>query len=212
MSEEREQYTIISPDQLQACMPNCRDIEEWTELLNIHLFEFGIVEPQTVAAFIAQVGHESMDLNVMEENLNYSGERLKVVFPKYFRNVDVNEYARQPEKIANRVYANRMGNGPEESGDGWRFRGSGPLQLTGYNNFKACSEYLYSDDGVLLRNPHHVRENKEVGLLTALWYWDVNGLRRISDFELLTRRINGGTHGLKDREDRYLTALGVFGD
>jgi putative chitinase len=198
---ELEQFTQI--------FPNCKDPEGWVGLFD-HLDEYNITTPEQVAAFCSQVGHESMDLNVLQENLNYSADRLKVVFPKYFRNVDVKAYHRNPEKIANRVYANRMGNGPPESGDGWRYRGSGIIQLTGYNNFAAASKYLYSDELILLDRPEFVREDKEVAILCALWYWEQNRLSSVEDIREVSRIVNGGENGLEDRIERYERALEIL--
>lgn len=200
---------IITTEQLKECMPGCKDPGTWAPLLDTHLFEFGIIDPQDVAAFISQTGHESANYNILEENLNYSADGLKKTFNKYFRDVPVENYARNPKKIASRVYANRMGNGDEESGDGWRFRGRGIIQVTGYNNYSACSEYLYNDKMVLLDDPDILTEKRDA-LLSALWFWDVNGLKHITDFEKLTRRINGGTHGIDDRRIRYNRALKVL--
>lgn len=200
---------LITTQQLRECMPRCREPAIWASLLNEKLFTIGVVEPKKIAAFIAQTGHESMDYNVLEENLNYSADGLMRIFPKYFRNVSVNSYARQPSKIANRVYANRMGNGSEESGDGWRYRGRGVLQVTGYNNYRRCSEYIFGDSLHLIDDPDLLTE-KEYALMSAIWYWDENNLKDIEDFVTLTQRINGGTHGLSDREYRYGLALDVL--
>ena len=199
----------ITTEQLKKCMPKCKEPSLWVELLNTHLIEFGIIEPRQIAMFIAQTGHESLDYNILEENLNYSKDGLLRTFPKYFRDVSPDAYARNPRKIASRVYANRMGNGSEESEDGWRFRGRGIIQITGYNNYAACSEYLYSDRLVLTDDPDILTEKKEA-LLSALWFWDINNLNNIHDVEKATRKINGGTHGLDDRWARYKTALSVL--
>lgn len=182
--------------------PNCKDPEGWIEWFSL-LSDFGINTDEQIAAFCATVGHESGDLNSTAENMNYSADRLMVVFPKYFRNVDVRSYHRNPEKIANLVYANRMGNGDVNSGDGWRYRGSGLIQLTGRNNFAASSEYLYSDETILLDDPDLVREDKEVSMLCSLWYWQENKLNQMSDFVRISRQVNGGDHGMQDRVNRY---------
>lgn len=151
-----------------------------------------------------------MDYNVLEENLNYSQDGLLRIFGKYFRNANPASYARNPRKIASRVYANRMGNGSESTEDGWRYRGRGVLQVTGRNNYAKCSEYIYSDKMMLLDNPDLLTE-KGPAMMSAIWYWDVNNLKDLTNFTELTRRINGGTHGLEDRVARYQRAYKILG-
>lgn len=200
----------MTNDQFLQIFPDCEEPDEWLPLFD-HLSEFSINTANQVAIFCAQVGHESMDLNVMSENLNYSVDGLHRVFGKYFRNRDPSLYARNPQKIANLVYANRMGNASEYTGDGWKYRGSGIIQLTGRDNFAAASDYLYSDPNVLLDNPDLVRENKEVAMLCALWYWDKRRLADVDDIEEASRIVNGGTNGLPDRIARYERALSILG-
>lgn len=117
--------------QFRAIFPANKKPDLWIPAFEV-LPDFGIQSTEQIAAFCSQVGHESLDMTILEENLNYSVEGLMRVFPKYFRDVNPADYARNPEKIANRVYANRMGNANEELGDGWKFRGRGAIQLTGY--------------------------------------------------------------------------------
>lgn len=198
---------IITPEQLAKCMPNCRDAHTWGNLIDTHLPMHGIVSKEQVAAFIAQVGHESMDLTVMSENLNYSAAGLLGTFPKYFTAPIAVDYQRQPERIANRAYANRNGNGDEASGDGWKYRGSGPLQLTFHDNFEKCSQGLFADGSILVDHPEKVRTDPEIGLLTALWYWDVHQLSSIDDLQQMTKIINGGLNGWDDRQKRYHLAM-----
>tara|TARA_Y100000389_G_C17459612_1_gene520702 strand:+ start:794 stop:1402 length:609 start_codon:yes stop_codon:yes gene_type:complete len=152
--------------------------------------------------FFAQVAHETGNFRAFSENLNYSAKGLQSVFGKYFPGNLEESYARQPEKIASRVYANRMGNGDEASGDGWKYRGRGALQLTGKNNYKAFSEYLNKPE--LLDNPEAVAE--EYSFQSALFFFERNNLWSICDKGLdeetvkkLTRRINGGYNGLEHR-------------
>jgi putative chitinase len=151
---------------------------------------------------------------VFSENLNYSAKALNAVFGKYFARAgrDAEEYHRQPEKIANVVYANRMDNGDTDSGDGWRFRGRGPIQLTGRANYTKFSEW--ADLPEVLENPDIVAEDKEVALKSALFYWDTNNLNRYSDagdIKTLTKRINGGYIGLEDRIHHWEEALKALG-
>ncbi len=128
--------TIITQQQLQELLPGNPYLSYWTDALNKILPEYEINSSLRVAAFLAQCAHESGNFKFLTENLNYRWESLRKVFPRYFPTDELaQQYARQPEKIANRVYANRMGNGDEASGDGWRYRGRGLIQLTGKDNY-----------------------------------------------------------------------------
>jgi putative chitinase len=172
------------------------------------------LSPNRAAHFFAQTAHESGNFKAFSENLNYSAKGLRGVFRKYFpTDALANAYARQPQKIANRVYANRMGNGPESSGDGWKFRGRGALQLTGHDNYQAFANYVNRPD--VMTNPDLVAG--ELCFESALWFFDRNKLWGICDQGIndgailaLTKRINGGTHGLDDRKlktKKYATWL-----
>jgi putative chitinase len=166
------------------------------------------------AHFFAQCAHESGNWKATSENLNYSAQGLRGIFRKYFpTDALAAQYARKPQAIANRVYGNRMGNGPESSGDGWKFRGRGFLQLTGHDNYKALSQYINRPD--VMDNPDLVAG--ELAIESALWFFDRNKLWSICDQGIndaailaLTKRINGGTHGLDDRKlktKKYATWL-----
>jgi putative chitinase len=172
------------------------------------------LSPNRAAHFFAQTAHESGNFKAFSENLNYSAKGLRGIFRKYFpTDALANAYARQPMKIANRVYANRMGNGPESSGDGWKFRGRGALQLTGHDNYQAFANYINRPD--VMTNPDLVAG--ELCFESALWFFDRNKLWGICDQGVndaailaLTKRINGGTHGLDDRKlktKKYATWL-----
>jgi putative chitinase len=162
------------------------------------------LSPDRAAHFFAQTAHESGGFKAFSENLNYSAKGLRGIFGKYFpTDALARAYERQPMKIANRVYANRMGNGDEASGEGWLFRGRGSLQLTGKFNFKAFSDYIGRPD--VMTNPDIVAT--ELAFESALWFFDKNKLWSICDQGIndgailaLTKRINGGTHGLDDRK------------
>jgi putative chitinase len=199
----------FTPEQFKTIFPANKNPGQWMQAFAV-LSDFGITSPEQVAIFCAQVGHESLDMTTLKENLNYSADGLMRTFPKYFRDVNPNDYARQPEKIANRVYANRMGNGNEELGDGWRYRGSGPLMLTGYDNFYQCSLDLYGDATILVDDPDLVREDPDVGLKTALWFWKKNNLVNNLSIESVSRRVNGGTIGRDDRIMRFERSLKVL--
>lgn len=163
--------------------------------------------PERAAHFFAQTAHESGGFKAFSENLNYSADGLNKIFPKYFKRVgrDANAYHRNPEKIANVVYSNRMGNGDEASGDGWKFRGRGALQLTGKDNYAAFAKYLNKPE--ILDNPDLVAT--EYSFESAMFFFDNNKLWSICDRGVtdeailaLTKRINGGTHGLADRTEK----------
>lgn len=199
---------MITEELFQVAYPTCKQTDKWVDLFNKHLPDYGITDIETIASFMAQTGHESMDLNVLEENLNYSEKRLLQVFPKYFKMRDTAEYAHQPEKIANVIYAARMGNGTIESGDGWRFRGRGIIQLTGRNAYLKCSEYLYGTPHILDEDPDLIKDSREAALLSALWYWQSRSLNQYADnVETTTKLINGGLHGLDDRMNRYKSII-----
>ena len=158
------------------------------------------------AHFFAQTAHETGGFKAFSENLNYGAKGLRSVFRKYFpTDALAKAYERQPQKIANRVYANRMGNGDEASGDGWRYRGRGALQLTGKSNYQLFSDYIDRPD--VMTNPDLVAT--ELCFESALWFFDNNKLWKICDQGVndaavvaLTKRVNGGTHGLDDRTTR----------
>ena len=165
------------------------------------------VNPARLAGFLAQTAHESGGYNFIKENLNYSAKGLMSTFKKYFPTEDLaKQYERKPEKIANRVYGNRMSNGPEESGDGYRFCGRGLIQLTGranYTKFAQDLEMSLEDTVAYLETPNGA-------VASAGWFWDNNKLNQYcdsGDFVTLTKRINGGTIGLEDRKHHYELAM-----
>lgn len=164
---------------------------------------FDISNNNRLASFLAQCGHESAGFTRFVENLNYSVDGIKRVFPKYFRAVDPADYARNPEKLANRVYADRMGNGDEDSGDGWRFRGRGLIQLTGRANYAFAAKITGKP---LLDDPDLVNTDIETMVLAAMTYWNANSLSKYADSEDIkgqTRRINGGYNGLEERQQLF---------
>lgn len=186
-------------------------LKKYVEPLNITGEHFGLFEnPKRMAAFLAQVAHESGGFNFTKEGLNYNAVGLTKTFKKYFPTLESAEpYARNPEKIANKVYANRMGNGPEESGDGYKYCGRGLIQLTGKSNYQrfATSIGKSIDDTVMYL------ETPEGAVVSAGWFWDTNKLSIYADkedFVGLTRRINGGTIGLADRKHHYEIALALL--
>ena len=170
--------------------------------------EFYKFTPERAAHFFAQTAHESGNFKAFSENLNYGAKGLLGIFKKYFpTEAKALEYERKPEKIANLVYSSRMGNGDETSGDGWKFRGRGALQLTGKDNYKAFSDYMKKPE--IMDNPDLVAT--QYSFESAIFFFDKNKLWDICDKGVskdtilsLTKRINGGTHGLEDREQKTL--------
>ena len=164
--------------------------------------KFGINTPLRLSHFLAQCGHESGGFKIVNENLNYSTKGLMTTFKKYFPNkLLAEQYQRKPEAIASKVYGNRMGNGPESTKEGYKFRGRGYIQLTGKENYIAFGKSINED---LTKNPDKVAT--EYPLLSAAWFFTKNGLHKLSDLgsdddvvEKITRRVNGGTNGLEDR-------------
>lgn len=192
---------MITPQQLKA-ITDIQDINVLTAAtngINDTLAKFGINTPLRVSHFLAQLLHESGNLQFLKENLNYSAKGLTTTFHKYFITEAVaTPYARNQEKIANKVYANRMGNGDEKSGDGWRFKGRGYIQLTGRENYTSLSK----DTGVDFVNHPELLETIQYAALSAGWFWNKNGLNNLADKDdvlNITKRINGGTNGLQER-------------
>jgi putative chitinase len=161
---------------------------------------------------MAQCGHESGGFTLMQENLNYSAKGLRGTFGKYFPTDEIaKQYERQPQKIANRVYANRMGNGDERSNDGWTYRGRGIVQITGKNNYIKVSQNMFEDDS-LVQNPDMLLD-PEYAIHSAGWFWTaakLNDLADIGDLKLMTKRINGGYIGLEDRIHHYNHAIEIL--
>ncbi len=188
------------------------DWKEWYDSMCEILPLWGVDTVERVAGFIAQCGHESGGFRVLSENLNYSAKALNTIFPKYFRRAgrDANEYHRQPEKIANIIYANRMDNGDTDTGDGWKFRGGGILQLTGRYNY---TQFGKAVEKTAEEAVEYVR-TKAGALDSACWFWDENNINDYCDRQDIvgmTKRINGGTIGLEDRKKHYIHALDVLG-
>ena len=201
----------ITQQQLQQCIGNNPYLEHWTDALNKILPDYEIDTPQRVAAFIAQSAHESGNFTALHENLNYRAVTLRKVFPKYFTTDDMAaQYAGKPELIANRVYGGRMGNGPEESGDGFRYCGRGLIQLTGKSNYQAFAESIETP----VEQIPEFLATFEGAIQSACWFWESNNLNQYADsgdILTMTKRINGGTIGLEDRQKHYTHALHVFG-
>ncbi len=204
----------LSYSELQQLIPKNPYIKQWHSALAQLLPDYEINTPQRIAAFIAQCAHESAGFTALRENLNYRAPTLRKVFPKYFPDDQTAQhYANLPNKqaaIANRVYANRMGNGPESSGDGYRYCGRGLIQLTGKDNYSWFAASL----GISVEEAAQYLETFEGAAQSACWFWETNKLNQWADsgdILTLTKRINGGTIGLADRIKHYEHALHVLG-
>lgn len=188
----------MTPEQIQTVAPKCS--AEWAAALVEAALEREITTPAREAPWIAQLAHESSGFTRFEENLNYSATRLQEIWPRRFPTQSLALlYARDPEKIANRVYGNRLGNGPEASGDGWRFRGRGPIQITGRENYRRAGQAI----GVVLEAAPELAATPTVGARIAAWYWQSRGCNELADrgeYVAITKAINGGLVGLRDRE------------
>ncbi len=183
---------------------------EWLEPLQAAFDRYDMHTPKRQAAFVGQCAHESNNFTTLEENLNYSAAGLHATWPKRFPTLEsAQPYHRQSEMIANKVYSNRMGNGDEDSGEGWLYRGRGLIQLTGKTNYTLAGDalrenFIYSPDLILA---------PKYAALTAGWFWAKNDMNRLADtesWEAITRKINGGILGLEDRIARTTKALEVF--
>ena len=203
----------LSESQFQALFPGAAPVVR--EHLNQAMARYKIDSPVRVAAFLAQIGHESAGLTVAVENLNYSAQGLANTWPKRYRAEDgapnemAHRLARKPEQIANHTYANRMGNGTPESGDGWKYRGRGFIQTTGKANYQELGSGL----GINVVALPDLLLQPEYAALSAAYFWHANGLNELADagrFDLITRKINGGTHGAADRNRRWEEAKRVL--
>lgn len=202
----------MSIEKLVKAFPGAKreNLEKYLIPFQTTFAKFDINTVQRQAAFLAQCAHESANFSAVIENLNYSKEALVKIFPKHFPDLAfATPYHRNPEKIANRAYRSRMGNGDEASGDGWRYRGRGLIQLTGKNNYAAYGAYISVD---FVKEPELME--KPINLVqSAGWFWQTNGLNVFADKDdivTMTKRINGGTHGLEDRKLKYETAKKVL--
>lgn len=200
----------LTLQQLQKIISKNTHVEQWYQALSELLPHYEIDTHLRLAAFLAQCAHESGSFKYTSENLNYRWQSLRKTFPKYFPTDSLaQQYEKQPEKIANRVYANRMGNGSENSGDGWQFRGRGLIQLTGKNNYTLFANSLNID----LETTVSYLETFEGSVESACWFWQTNNLNYwadIQDMVTLTKKINGGTIGLQDRIEHYNHCLEIL--
>ena len=206
--------SILTKEQLAQMIPGNPYLDYWYDALCEILPEYSIDTPQRVAAFLAQCAHESGGFRALKENLNYRAETLRKIFPKYFPTDDLaRQYASMPNKqeaIANRVYASRMGNGDESSGDGYRYCGRGLIQLTGKTNYTWFAASLE----IPVEEAAEYLQTFEGAVQSACWFWETNNLNKeadAGDIKTMTRKINGGFIGLEDRIKHYNHALHVLG-
>ena len=204
----------LTKEQLKQLLPKNPYIDHWHHALEILLPDYDINTPQRMASFIAQCAHESNSFTALKENLNYKPASLRKLFGKYFPNDEIaQEYASKPNKqeaIANRIYANRMGNGNEASGDGYKFCGRGLIQLTGRDNYTFFAGSL----SITVEEASEYLQTFEGAAQSACWFWETNNLNKVADagdIIKMTKIINGGTIGLDDRIKHYEHALHVFG-
>jgi putative chitinase len=205
---------ILTKEQLAQLLPGNPYLDHWHHALELALPDYDINTPQRVAAFVAQCAHESGGFRALKENLNYKAVTLRKIFPKYFPDdATANHYASLPNKqeaIANRVYGGRMGNGPEASGDGFRYCGRGLIQLTGKQNYQNFADSIETP----VEDIPEFLATFEGAVQSACWFWEANNLNQWADkgdILTLTKRINGGTIGLDDRIKHYEHALHVLG-
>jgi putative chitinase len=205
--------SLLTKEKIVNLLHGNPEAEAWAEAAMEILPKYEITTANRIAGFFAQVGHESSGLKTLEENLFYRAETLDKIFPKYFKNAGRNaaEYAKQPEKIANIVYASRMGNGDTASGDGYKFRGRGAIQLTGRENYTNFGKTI----GLTAEQVIDYVQTKKGALESACWYWksrNLNAACDASDIVKMTKLVNGGTIGLEDRRKHYNEALAILGD
>ena len=211
---DKEKEEMLTYDQLLKINGNKNPemCKYYIDALNKVLPTYQINTKLRLCHFLAQILHESGNLKYKSENLNYSAKALRSVFGKYFKTNEIaNEYARKPEKIANKVYANRMGNGNEASGDGWKYRGRGLIQLTGKNNYTICGQSINLN---LVNNPDLLINTPEASVKAACWFWDKNNLNSLADkddIKTITKRINGGFNGIDDRTTLLKKAKSILG-
>jgi len=199
----------FSQEKCTAILQNNPYSEHWHEALCKILPDYDINTPERVACFLGQTMVESAGYKALVENLNYRPETLCKIWPKYFNAGNVNEYAHNPEKIANRAYGNRMGNGPEESGDGFKFCGRGLIQITGKDNY---TRFAQSIDTPVDEVPEYLG-TFEGAIQSACWFWETNNLNQYADqgdILSLTKHINGGTLGLEERTQHTHQALQIL--
>jgi putative chitinase len=200
----------LTKELLAKFIPGNPYIDHWYDALSKLLPDYEINTPQRIAAFMAECIHESAGFTALAENLNYKPETLLKVFPHYFQTEEIaQQYGHHPEMIANRAYANRMGNGPEESGDGWAHCGRGLIQLTGKDNYQAFADSIATP---IEQIPEYL-QTFEGACQSACWFWENNNLNALADqgnIDKISQITNGGKLGLKERHQNYDNELAII--
>lgn len=203
---------MITQEQLQKIIPKNSSLSIWYSCMEKFFPIYEINTPKRISAFIAQCEVESAEFTVLSENLNYSAQGLNKTFNRYFSTLDsAIPFAMRPEKIANRVYANRLGNGPEYTGDGYKYRGRGLFQITGKSNYEAFAKFK----GISLDDTVKYLETHEGAFESACYFWKTHNLNEVMDtqgIDKVSQIINGGTNGLLDRRNYFKNALKILGD
>ena len=208
----------IDESALVRAMPRATQTTGWTKVLNLAMSRFEISSLERIAAFLAQVAYESAELSRLEEQLSYTAKRIMAVWPRRFPDLrSALPYERNAQGLANRVYANRLGNGNEASGDGWRYRGRGLIQITGRNNYRDAGLAL----GLPLEADPDLLLSEDAAAASAAWFWKSHGLNALADdrsdddddedFRRITRTINGGLPGLEERRRYWVRAREALG-
>jgi putative chitinase len=202
---------ILTKQQLSQIIAGNPNIDNWYNSLAIYLPSYDINTKLRLSAFLAQCAHETGDFMVVHENLNYTANGLMAMWPKIFPTLDVaDQYAHNAEAIANKAYANRLGNGDEASGDGWTFRGRGLIQITGRENYQNFADSIKMN----INDVSTYLETSNGAVQSACWYWNLRNLNTLADagdMQTITLRINGGLISLQDRMTRYNAALQILG-
>jgi putative chitinase len=204
--------TLVTEAIINLIMPKCPSAAAWVGPLSAAMTRFDIDDGRRTAAFLAQVAEESGELTRLVESLNYSAKRLIEVWPRRFPTLKkAVDYANAPQKLANYVYASRLGNGDEASGDGWKYRGRGLIQTTGRANYRSAGTSL----GLPLETQPELLEQPDAAALSAAWFWKTHGLNELADagglgdeedFETISIRINGGLQGIEARKAYWRSA------
>jgi putative chitinase len=204
---------VLTLDQLRQFLPRNKYVEHWHSALSQLLPDYDIDTPRRIASFLAQCSHESAGFTALKENLNYKPTTLLKLFGKYFTPELAAVYCAKPnrqEAIANRIYASRMGNGDEASGDGFKFSGKGLIQLTGKDNYTRFAQSLE----ITTEDAADYMQTFQGACQSACFFWETTNLNMYAeamDFETMTKRINGGVIGLEDRKKHYAEALHILG-
>ena len=197
--------SLVTIEKFKKMFPTNKQSVEIMEIFTKYFDKYEINTVNRCAGFLAQCGHESGGFTIFKENLFYSEKGLMTTFKKYFPTIaSTNGYVKNPEKIANKVYAGRMGNGPEASGDGWKYAGKGAIQLTGKSNYEAFGKAK----GISTDEVSNYLRTLEGAIESALWFWSSRGLNTTCDKDdiiSMTKKINGGTIGLEDRKAHYIS-------